>query len=262
MPLKTPLFLLLGVVALLGVHLAVPVARKHVWKAWAIIGAAMMLLGSWLGLWGTPPEREMGEVYRILYMHVPQVWMGMLCGGTVAVCSVAYLVKKSWTLDALGEASAEVGLLFGSVGVLLGSIWGRPTWGVWWTWDARLTTAAIMLLIFAGYLALRRFVDDPEKRGLLSAVLGIFAGANVILVYVSVRIFRTIHQVQSTPETVDPLMTMALRWNATAFLAVMLTFLWWRYRLARGRLERELALPHALPAAPAVSQAAQPGGTA
>ncbi len=254
MPWWIPLALLAVVLGLLVVHLAVPRSRRHVWKGWALLAATMLVSGSWLGLYGTPPEREMGDVYRIIYVHVPQVWMAMLAGGITAVCSVSYLMKKSYRVDSVGEAAAEVGLLFGSVGVLLGSIWGRPTWGVWWTWDARLTTAAIMLIIFAGYLALRKFVDDPDRRAALSSVVGIFAGANVVLVYISVKIFRTIHQVQSTPQTVDPEMTAALRWNATAFLALLFTFLWWRYRLAQARRQKELELPSALADSPGAVQ--------
>src|SRR5262249_61899208 len=89
------------------------------------------------------------------------------------VCSVAYLFKNSWKWDALAEASAEVGVVFGAIGITLGSIWGRPTWGVWWAWDPRLTTAAILLVAYAGYLALRRFVDDPERRTIWSPLTAI-----------------------------------------------------------------------------------------
>ncbi len=140
--------------------------------------------------------------------------------------------KPSWKTDSLAEASAEVGLLFGAVGVLLGSIWGRPTWGVYWTWDPRLTTAAILLVAYMGYLALRRFVEDPDKRATWSAVVGIIAAVDLPIIWFSVKWWRSLHQVQSTPETVDPAMVLPLRISAFAFLALVILFIWQRYRIA------------------------------
>lgn len=211
------------------------------------LALGMMIVGAWLGLSWAPPDREMGDVQRIMYAHVPSVWMALLALTLNFGCSVAYLLKSSWKPDALGEASAEVGVLFGSVGVLLGAIWGRPTWGVYWTWDPRLTTAAIMLVAYVGYLALRRFVEDPEKRAVWSAVVGIIAFVDIPIVWFSVRWWRSLHQVQSSPKTVDPDMTFVLRWNAFAFLAVLILFLVQRYRLAYRERLAEVALPEALP---------------
>ena len=151
---------------------------------------------------------------------------------------MAYLFKPSWKTDALAEASAEVGLLFGAVGVLLGSIWGKPTWGVYWTGIPRLTTAAIMLVAYMGYLALRRFVEDPEKRAVWSAVVGIIASVDLPIVWFSVKWWRSLHQVQSTPKTVDPDMVLPLRLNAFAFLALVTLFILHRYRIAMARARR------------------------
>jgi heme exporter protein C len=161
-------------------------------------------------------------------------------------CSVIYLFKNSWKMDALAEASAEVGVLFGAVGVSLGAIWARPTWGVWWTWDPRLTTAAIMLVSYAGYLALRRFVEDPERRAVWSAVIAIIAYVDVPIIWYSVKWWKSLHQVQSSPKTVDPDMTFVLRWNAFAQLALLIFFIWSRYRIALREREREVALPDAI----------------
>src|SRR5262249_57934562 len=124
------------------------------------VAVAMLSTGAWLALAWAPPDREMGDVQRIMYAHVPSVWMALLAVTLNFGCSVVSLFRNSPKADALAEAAAEVGVLFGAVGVTLGSIWGRPTWGVWWTWDPRLTSAAIMLVSYAGYLALRRFVED------------------------------------------------------------------------------------------------------
>jgi heme exporter protein C len=246
MPMWTPLALLALTLVLIAVHFASPRARAWVWKVLAAKAVLMLGFGLYLALVWAPPEREMGDVYRIIYMHVPEVWMALLAFSLNFFASMAYLFKKSWVLDSLAEAGAEVGLLFGATGVLLGSIWGRPTWGVWWDWDPRLTTAAIMLVLYTGYLALRKFVDDPDKRATWSAVVGIFAFVDLPIVWFSVRWWRSLHQVQSTPQTVDPSMTMVLRWFATAFLCLLFVFIWHRYQIARRARETEVALPPAL----------------
>jgi heme exporter protein C len=210
----------------------------------------MLAVGGYLGLIWAPADREMGDVQRIMYAHVPSVWMALLAVTLNFACSVLYLFKNSWKLDALAEASAEVGVLFGAVGVTLGAIWARPTWGVWWNWDPRLTTAAIMLVSYAGYLALRRFVEDPERRAVWSAVVAIIAYVDVPIIWFSVKWWNSLHQVQSSPKTVDPDMVFALRWNAFAFLAFLIFFIWSRYRIALRERQRELALPEAIGPAP------------
>lgn len=255
-----PLVLLALVVALIVTHLVDARSRRWVWKAVAAIGVAMFLALPYLGLVWVPPEKYMGEVGRILYVHVPQVWMGLL-GMTVNFgCSVAFLFRRSFVADSLAEASAEVGVVLGAVGVVLGSIWARPTWGAWWTWDPRLTTAAIMLVIYMGYLTLRRFVEDPEKRATWSAVLGIIAFVDIPVLWFSVRWWKSIHQTQSNPSTVDSAMTMVLRWAATAFLCALFVFVYQRFLLAQAQRARELALPDSLPP-PAVAPGAPPGYT-
>src|ERR1700737_1895826 len=218
---------------------------------------AMVAVGAWLGLAWAPPDREMGDVQRIMYAHVPAVWMALLAVTLNFGCSLAYLLRNKWKMDWMAEASAEVGVLFGAIGVTLGSIWGRPTWGVWWTWDPRLPTAAIMLVSYAGYLALRRFVEDPERRAIWSAVVAIIAYVDVPIIWFSVKWWSSLHQVQSSPKTVDPQMTFVLRWNAFAFLAVLIAFVWSRYRIVRYERERELALPEAYPS-PSNGQAGAP----
>jgi heme exporter protein C len=216
---------------------------KWMRRGLGVVAVAMLVVGAWLGLAWAPPDREMGDVQRIMYVHVPAVWMALLILTVNFGCSIAYLVKAKVGTDALAEASAEVGLLFGAVGVLLGSIWGKPTWGVWWDWDPRLTTAAILLVIYAGYLALRRFVEDPERRAVWSAVLGVIAYVDIPIIWFSVRWWRSLHQIQSTPKTVDPDMVVALRVNAFAFLFAALFFLWHRYRLGLAKAKAELVLP-------------------
>jgi heme exporter protein C len=247
MPLKTPLAMLVVVVGLIATHTFVPATRKWVWKALLGLGIAMYGSGLYLALVWAPPEEKMGDVGRILYAHVPQIWCALLALGTCAVGSVVYLMKKSWRTDCLNEAAGEVGVYFGAVGLALGSIWAKPTWGVWWDWDPRLITTATMVILGFGYIVLRKFVEDPDRRAVYSSVIGIFVGADLLITYYSVKIWNTLHQTQSTPETVDPQMTMVLRWNGIAFICLMFVFIYQRYLIAKATREKEIALPSTLP---------------
>lgn len=216
---------------------------------WGLPALALVVLaaGWWLGLAWAPPDREMGDVQRIMYVHVPLQWVAMVAMAINFVVAVSYLMKASWKLDATAEASAEIGLVLGTAGMITGAIWGRPTWGVYWSWDPRLTSQAIMLVTYTGYLVLRRFVEDPEKRATWSAVVAIIGAINLPIVWFSVRWWRSLHQVQSTPKTVDPEMTLALRVSAFGMLFLALWFLVQRYRQALAERQAEVALPDALP---------------
>lgn len=269
-----------------------------------VVATLMLAVGIYLGLVWAPPELMMGDVQRIMYMHVPSVWMALLAMVLNFMCSVRRLmdskpmlyigvglglatifagavgwfvaapanaskiliycnvfgvlialgawfgsrIKSDLTADALAEASAEVGLVFGANGVLLGSIWARPTWGVWWDWDPRLTSAAILLVAYSGYLALRKFVDDADKRAVWSAVVAIISFVDVPIIYFSVRWWRSLHQIQSTPETItSPEMKFTLRFCAITFLLFLIFFIWRRFQIARRHLEEETTVPDALP---------------
>ena len=210
------------------------------------LGLILVVVGAWMGLFWAPADREMGDVYRIIYTHVPAMWMTLIGGFINFVACMAYLIRASWKADSLAEASAEVGLMFGVYGLVLGMLWGKPTWGVYWDWDPRLTSMAVLLVAYMGYMTLRRFIEDPEKRAVWSAVVGIIAFMDIPIVWFSVRWWRSLHQEQSTPQTVHPDMTLALRVNAFALLFVFLAFLWSRYRIAMANRKEELALPEAL----------------
>ena len=223
--------------------------RRRVETVAVLAVARILAYAAWVGLTQAPPDREMGDVQRIMYAHVPMVQMMLLAGTILFVCSVLYLFRASWKTDALAEASAELALVFGAIGTTLGSIWGRPTWGVYWAWDPRLTTVAILLVALAGYLALRRFVDDPERRAVWAAVTAIVIAVDVPIIYFSVKWWKSLHQVQSNPGTVDPDMVHALRWNITAFFLLFIVFLVARYRIALAARMRETTVPEAGPGA-------------
>ncbi|HTR78223.1 MAG TPA: cytochrome c biogenesis protein CcsA [Gemmatimonadaceae bacterium] len=227
--------------------LATKVARPRT-RAWTVFGwfAFLFLIASQAtAIAISPPDRDMGDLQKIMYVHVPSAWMTMLAPLTVLVFALRYLWKRREQDDLLAASAAEVATTFAGLTLMLGMIWARPTWGVWWTWDARLTSTLVLFLILAGYLALRALVDDRERRAQWSAAVGILGAINVPIVYMSVRWWRTIHQMQSSPATVDPAYVLGLRLNAFAFLFVMVFFIHRRYEAAM--IER--AAEHAAEAA-------------
>jgi len=211
-----------------------PPARWVGWLGW---WALLFFVGAQaVGVLISPPDRDMGHLQKIMYVHVPAAWTSFIAFGVVLIASIIYLWGRSERADLVAASAAEIGTVLTGLTLALGSIWGKPTWGVWWTWDPRLTSTAITFVIFVGYLALRSFVDDAERRARWSAVVGIFGALNVPIVYMSVKWWRTIHQMQSSPSTVDPEYALGLRLNAFAFLFVFLYLLARRYRAAK--LER------------------------
>ncbi len=216
---------------------------KSARTALAFLAFGLLVWSAYLALVWAPPDREMGDVQRIMYVHVPAMEMSLLAMTLNFVCCVAYLFRPRWTTDSLAEAFAEVGLFFGAYGLLLGSIWGKPTWGTYWTWDPRLTSMAVGLAAYAGYLSLRRFVDDAERRAVWSAVVGIIIAVDVPIIYLSVRWWRSLHQMQSSPTTVDPAMVYVLRWNFLAYFVLLTVFVWARYTIALARRRLEVAPP-------------------
>jgi heme exporter protein C len=207
------------------------------------IGVALLVWGSWWGLFRAPRESFMGDVQRIMYVHVPVAWNALLALTFAFACALASLLRGGWKWDSRLEAAMEVGVVLAVLLCFLGSIWAKPTWGVWWDWDPRLTTTAIMVFAFAGILALRRFVDDPVKRATWSAVAAIVAFVDVPIVYFSVKWWNSLHQLQSSPETVSRAFHWPLRINAFGILFLMSGMIGLRARLAALRLEGELGPP-------------------
>ena len=154
----------------------------------------LVLLGvsTYLALMVAPTEATMGEVQRIFYYHVPSGWVAGFCFTINFLASIWYLWKRTPASDAMAAASAEVGVVFGTVLLITGPLWARPVWGIWWTWDARLTTTLILWLIYVSYLVLRRFSAGGQTQ-VLAAAFAIFGFADVPIVYFSIRWFRTQH---------------------------------------------------------------------
>lgn len=213
--------------------------RSHLLLGLAALAA--VVAGNAVGLFVVPADALQGEVQRLMYVHVPTAWVGMLAFFVVFVMSVLYLIQRDPRWDMAAASSAEIGVLFTAVTLVLGSLWGKPTWGVWWTWDPRLTTTAILLVIYVGYLAVRSFAEDPEKRARWAAVVGIVGFVDVPIVYLSVYWWRTLHQPPTTPRSIAPEMLVALLLNLLAFTLVYAYLMARRYRLARTEREIERA---------------------
>lgn len=227
------------VLVTLGLRLFGRVPALAFGSLWGWVAVPVTAVGLLLGLVWAPPDVDMGQVQRIMYVHFP-AWVGTAaCFLTACVASVLYLAKRNPTFDYWAHAGVEAGLVFNAVGLITGSIWGRPTWGIWWTWDPRLTTTAIMFITFAGYLILREYIEDPDTRARFTSVVAIVGLLNLPIVYFSVRWWRTLHQPQSTPETVAPEMVLALRTMMLAFLLIGGWMMTRRFELARLRGEEE-----------------------
>lgn len=215
---------------------------KSRWEHLAgVFGLLLLAYGSFRGLVQSPPDRFMGEVVRILYIHVPTAWAALLVFTLVFFVAVVYLFRPRWGLDAAMESGTEVGVLLGLLLIFQGSAWARPTWGVWWDWDPRLTTSAVLVLGFGAILALRSFVDDPKKRATWTAVAAIVAYVDVPIVYYSVRWWRSLHQVQSTMGSVDSDIRVPLLINVTAVMFLTTWLVTRRWRVAMNARKAELA---------------------
>jgi heme exporter protein C len=159
--------------------------------------AVMLAVGLYLGLVAAPPDAVMGEVQRIMYLHVPSILTAYLAFFVVFCASVLFLWKRALGFDALAVSSAEIGVVFCGITLATGSIWGKSTWGVWWTWDARLTLTAILFTIYMGYLMLRSFAEDPQAGARYGAVLAILGFLDIPLNHFAVYWWRTLHQPSS-----------------------------------------------------------------
>ncbi|MDO8502704.1 MAG: cytochrome c biogenesis protein CcsA [Gemmatimonadaceae bacterium] len=216
------------------------VPRSRAWSLFGVFAFVALIAAQAYAVRNSLADENMGHLQKILYVHVPAAWITFLAFAVVLVYSILYMLYGREKDDLLAAAAAEVGATFNGLTLVLGMIWGKPTWGAWWVWDARLTSTLVLFMIFVGYLALRSFVDDPERRAQWSAAVGVFGAINVPIVYMSVRWWRTIHQIQSSPSTLDSTYVLGLRTNAIAFLLIMIYFIRRRYELARLRRATEL----------------------
>lgn len=203
-----------------------------------LLGAAAALLvgaGLTFGLILSPPDAFQGQYVRIMYVHVPSATTAYLAVATVAVASLLYLWKRRPAYDHVAHSAAEIGVLFTGLALVSGMIWGKPVWGTWWTWDARLVTTAILFLIYVGYLLVRELAEDPERGARLAAVIGIIGALDIPVIHYSVVWFRTLHQPASIVRgdiQMAPPMLAALMVNLAAFVLLYAYLLVVRVRVA------------------------------
>jgi heme exporter protein C len=198
----------------------------------AVVTALLLSYALYSALVVAPTERTMGDVQRIFYYHVPSAWTAFVMFLINFVASIFYLARRSQKADILALTSAEVGVVFCTVVLVTGPIWARPVWGIWWTWDLRLTLTLLLWLIYVSYLVLRRF-STSSQTPVLAAVLAVFGAIDVPLVYFSIWFFRTQHPspVIGGGGSLDPGMGRVLLINWAAFLCLAWLVCWTRYRM-------------------------------
>jgi len=207
-----------------------------------------LLLGALYLVFGyAPREAIMGEVQRVFYFHVAAGWVGGVAFLVTAVAGAVYLARRKRRWDLMAAASVEIGIVFTFINIASGSIWARPAWNTWWTWDPRLVTATIMELLYIAYLMLRQGIEDPDRRARFGSVYGIAAFLSVPITFLSIRFFRTIHPVvigSNDPSAqgafdMTPRMLQTFLFSLLTFTFVYLTLLWHRARLGRFAEEVE-----------------------
>ena len=213
---------------------------KRAFPIFAIVTAGLLSFALYEALVVAPTEQTMGDVQRIFYYHVPSAWTAFLLFLINFVASLVYLIKRNTKADIVALVSAEVGVVFCSVVLVTGPIWARPVWGIWWTWDMRLTLTLVLWLIYVSYLVLRHF-SSGSQTPLIAAVLAIFGALDVPLVYFSIWYFRTQHPspVIGRGGELDPRMAHVLLINWLAFSCFAFLVCWSRYRLERVKRDVE-----------------------
>jgi len=212
---------------------------------WASLVSLVVL--TLFGLWGAPEDAVQREAQRLMYLHVPTAWLAYLAFFVTAISSALFLWPRTRSMvwDRIAGASAELGVLFTALTLAMGSLWGKPVWGVWWAWDARLVTTAVLLFLYLGYLALRRIPSgDPIGAGKRNAIAALIAFVDVPIVHFSVEWWRTLHQEATVfnPElsaNIDGVMALTLWIGVIAFTILYVYLLDRRYRLAALEAEME-----------------------
>ena len=221
-----------------------------------LVAIGLLIYGFYLAWFAAPTEETMGDIQRIFYYHVPSAWTAFVLFFGNFIASIVYLMKRSPKSDDIALACAEVGVIFCTIVLVTGPLWAKPVWGIYWTWDARLTSTFVMWLIYISYLLMRRFSESGQTP-VLAAALAVFGFLDVPIVYMSIRWWRTQHPQPviggAEGSGIDPHMRHALYMNWLAFMFMAWLITTFRYRLAeRERLIEEKAARKALqsPAAP------------
>lgn len=169
-----------------------------------------LVIGLYLGLVVAPPDYEQGDSYRIIFIHVPAAWMSMFVYVVMAISSAIYLIWRLKICDVVALASAPIGAAFTAVALLTGSFWGKPMWGTWWIWDARLTSELLLLFLYLGYLALRGAMDTPQSAAKAAGILAVVGVVNIPIIHFSVEWWNTLHQPATITKLDKPSMHISM----------------------------------------------------
>src|SRR6476660_5774941 len=214
--------------------------RNKILYGLGMIAAALLARNLYMIFMVVPDEAQQGMIFRILFFHAPMAMTAMLGSAVGLLASVGFLLTKNFKYDAIAVSITEVSLAFLAANLVTGSIWGRIIWGIWWTWDARLTSALVCWLLYAGYLMLRHAIEEPTQRATVAAVFNNFAFVDVPIVIFSIKWFRTQHPqpVMWGGGSIDPSysQTLMLNWLALILLAAVLTLV----RLRQEETQREI----------------------
>ena len=212
-----------------------------------LVALPLIVIGSYMALVWSPPDIHQGQDMRLMYVHVPSIWAAYVALTVSFGASVMFLWKRDLRWDNLAVSSTEIGVVLTAAAIAVGAIWGKLTWGVFWTWDPRLTTTAILLVVFVGYLLLRAMHEDPWSRARQSAVVAIIGFVDIPVVHFSVLWWRSLHQAPTFlrpnfgDPTMDDRMEVTLIVNTLAFTALYLYLLAKRLKLARlQRVQEEV----------------------
>ncbi len=192
--------------------------------------AILILVGSVWGLVYAPTDFQQGESYRIIFIHVPSAWMSMFIYATIAVCSAIHLIWRMKLADIIARSAAPIGAIFTFVALVTGSLWGKPMWGAWWVWDARLTSELVLLFIYLGYITLHDAIDDHQLAGRAAGILAIVGVVNLPIIHFSVEWWSSLHQGPTVTKfdkpsihlsMLLPLLVMAIGFQLFFFMAVL-----------------------------------------
>jgi heme exporter protein C len=207
------------------------------------VAILLVIISAYASFYVAPEERTMGLIQRIFYFHVSCAWAGFTAFFLCFLGNLLYVWKREQKYDWLGVSGAEVGLAFTTVVLITGPIWAHPVWGIWWTWDARLTSTFVLWLLYVSYLLLRTLVEEPDRRALLSSLFGIFAFIDVPLVFGAIRWWRTQHPqpviMGGQGSGLDPTMKMVFFFSAFAMHVLMAFLVAERYALEKMQTEAE-----------------------
>jgi heme exporter protein C len=207
---------------------------------WLLVTALIAVAGVYVrAIWFTPVELRQGPAQKIFYVHAPAAWVAFLAFALVAIAGLLYLWLHDERLDRFAESSAEVGVVFTTVVLVTGPLWGKPVWGTWWTWDARLTSTLFLWFIYVGYLVLRGAIESPTLRARYSAILGALGALLIPFIHLSVYLFRTLHPrpiiLKPDRPSLPGEMLTTLMFALVAFTLMYVALVRARYHLARER---------------------------